>query len=145
MFWYEGREEEKKAKKFGHLLWTARYKVQCWSIDGSVNHSLQFSPALRAAIKCKKSQWDNCKPNYSGLLYCVHFFPCDQYLQCGSSSIKLHRGVRGREHCEAFLKDFLPTLLCVRMSDIHKASCFYEALCTLPLKFAPFKVSPFEF
>ena len=92
-----------------------------------------------------KTQWDDNKPDYNGLLYCVYFFPCGQYLQCGSSSIKLHRGVRGREHCEAFLKDFLPTLLCVRMSDIHKASCFYEALCTLPLKFAPFKVSPCEF
>ena len=73
------------------------------------------------------------------------FFLFGQYLQCDSSSIKLHRGVKGREHCEAFLKDFLPTLLCVRMSDIHKASCFYEALCTLPLKFVPFKVSPYEF
>ena len=102
---------------------------------------LQFSFALELKVK---TQWDNFKPDYSSLLYCVHFFPYGQYLQCGSSSIKLHRGVRGREHCEAFLKDFLPTLLCVRMSDIHKASCFSEALCTLPLKFVPFKVSPCE-
>ena len=28
-----------------------------------------------------KIQWDNCKPDYSSLLYCVHFFTCGPYLQ----------------------------------------------------------------
>ena len=45
------------------------------------------------------------------------------------------------EGAEAFLKDFLPTLLCVRMSDIHKAwqaasmkhfALFYAAGCYAP-------------
>ena len=33
-----------------------------------------YSTAFGAIIKCKKIQWDNCKLDYSGLLYCIHFF-----------------------------------------------------------------------
>ena len=36
-----------------------------------------YSTTLGAAIKFKTIQRDNCKPVYSGLLYCVHFFTCD--------------------------------------------------------------------
>ena len=57
-------------------------------------------------------------------------------------------GTRGSEAegAEAFLKDFLPTLLCVRMSDIHKAwqaasmkhfALFYAAGCCSALLVCP--------
>ena len=54
---------------------------------------------------------------------------------------KGREGMNERTNAEAFLKDFLPTLLCVRMSDIHKAwqaasmkhfALFYAAGCYAP-------------